>query len=134
MIAMNKFEILGEVATSPVSKTTSKGKPFMSFYVKADKETFDGTVIPNYFEVLTWSEKMMERLTVLLKGDPIYVEGSLSASAYTNRAGERKTAISLFLNNFSSERTKEAQEAPRDPLSFPPTEPTVTIDSDDLPF
>ena len=132
-----KFEILGEVATVPVEKTTAKGKQFMSFYVRYDALSFDeSAVIPNYYELLVWNDKAMERCKELVKGDPIYVEGPLKSSPYTNRAGERKTSISLFLGTFSSEHSEEVEAAinmARDPLSIP-AENTVSIDSSDLPF
>lgn len=136
MISEAKFTIVGEVASAPATKTTNNGKQFVSFYVRADKRKSDGSTYPNYYECLVWGEKLMERVKEeCIKGNPILVEGDISSSAYTNRAGERKTSISLFLGNFSTELSKEVQEAPRDDYSAPTqVAPHVDINSDDLPF
>lgn len=136
MISEAKFTIVGEVASEPATKTTNNGKQFVSFYVRADKRKGDGSTFPNYYECLVWSEKLMERVKAeCAKGNPILVEGDISSSAYTNRAGERKTSISLFLGNFSTETSNTTYTAPTDTYSEP-TEvaPHVDIDNYDLPF
>lgn len=134
MISVATFTIVGEVASNPSEKTTNNGKTFVSFYVRADKRKGDGSTFPNYYECLVWGEKLMERVKEeCIKGNPIVCTGDISSSAYTNRAGERKTSISLFLGNFSTELSNEVKTAPRD--TYEPTfESPVTITSDDLPF
>jgi single-stranded DNA-binding protein len=135
MIGMNRFEILGEVASAPVEKTTANGKRFVSFYVKSDKEKADGEKFPNYYEMLVWGDRLSERVKEhVIKGCPIFCEGSISASAYTNRAGERRTSISLFLGNFSTEQSAEMRNAPVDPYYSRPSAPVTDIDTSDMPF
>lgn len=135
-IGFSRFEILGEVASAPATKTTNNGKQFVSFYVMAEQEKADGTKYPNYYEMLVWGDRLMERVKEnVIKGCPIFAEGRVSASAYTNRAGERKTSISLFLSNFSTELSQEIKDAPRDTYTAPTqVAPSFEIDDDSLPF
>ena len=115
---MQKIYIIGNVCADPEERTTPNGKTVTNFTVavsrKADKDKTD------FFRCSAWGKTGEVCGQYLSKGKKVCVIGEVSARAYTDKQGEARASLEVFVQEveFLSPRSKEAP-APVSPSLYP---------------
>lgn len=136
---MQKLIIIGNVCADPEMRTTPNGKTVTNFTVavsrKGDKDKTD------FFRCAAWGKTGEVCGQYLGKGKKVCVVGEVSARAYTDKQGEAKASLEVFVTEveFLSPRNEEAPApAPQTnrvqkPTSFEDAQFEEITDGD-LPF
>lgn len=109
---MNRIVLIGNVCADPEERTTTSGKTVTNFTVavsrKADKDKTD------FFRCAAWGKTGEVCGQYLGKGKKVCVIGEVSARAYTDKQGEAKASLEVFVTEveFLSPRSEE-----REPVS-----------------
>lgn len=109
---MQKLIIIGNVCADPEMRTTPNGKTVTNFTVavsrKGDKDKTD------FFRCAAWGKTGEVCGQYLGKGKKVCVAGEVSARAYTDKQGEAKASLEVFVTEveFLSPRSEE-----REPVS-----------------
>jgi single-strand DNA-binding protein len=115
---MNKTIIIGNLTADPEMRTTPSGKTVANFTVavsrKGDKDKTD------FFRCAAWGKTGEVCGQYLGKGKKVCVVGEVSARAYTDKQGEAKASLEVFVTEveFLSPRSEEAP-APVSPSLYP---------------
>lgn len=115
---MQKLIIIGNVCADPEERTTPSGKTVTNFTVavsrKGDKDKTD------FFRCAAWGKTGEVCGQYLGKGKKVCVTGEVSARAYTDKQGEAKASLEVFVSEveFLSPRGEEAP-APASPSLYP---------------
>ena len=109
---MNRVTIIGNLTADPEMRSTPNGKTVTNFTVavsrKGDKDKTD------YFRCAAWGKTGEVCGQYLSKGKKVCVVGEVSARAYTDKQGEAKASLEVFVTEveFLSPRSEE-----REPVS-----------------
>lgn len=136
---MQKLILIGNLAADPEMRTTPNGKTVTNFTVavsrKGDKDKTD------FFRCAAWGKTGEVCGQYLSKGKKVCVVGEVSARAYTDKQGEAKASLEVFVTEVEllSPRGEEAP-APA-PQTNRAQKPTIfedaqftEINDGDLPF
>ena len=105
----NKVQLIGNVGNNPEIELTKNGKKFVKLSI-ATNNTYtnkEGEKIKDtqWHPVIFWGKKAEVAEKFILKGQEIYVEGSLNYRNYEDESGEKKYVFEiisselLLLNN-----------------------------------
>lgn len=106
---MNRLTIIGNLTADPEMRTTPNGKTVTNFTVavsrKGDKDKTD------YFRCAAWGKTGEVCGQYLGKGKKVCVTGEVSARAFTDRQGEAKASLEVFVAEveFLSPRGEERE-------------------------
>ena len=109
---MNKLTIIGNLTADPEMRATPNGKTVTNFTVavsrKGDKDKTD------FFRCAAWGKTGEVCGQYLSKGKKVCVVGEVSARAFTDKQGEAKASLEVFVTEvkFLSPRSEE-----REPVS-----------------
>lgn len=109
---MNRVVIIGRITADPEMRSTPNGKTVTNFTVavsrKGDKDKTD------FFRCAAWGKTGEVCGQYLSKGKKVCVVGEVSARAYTDKQGEAKASLEVFVTEveFLSPRSEE-----REPVS-----------------
>lgn len=109
---MNKLTIIGNLTADPEMRSTPNGKTVTNFTVavsrKGDKDKTD------FFRCAAWGKTGEVCGQYLSKGKKVCVVGEVSARAFTDKQGEAKASLEVFVTEveFLSPRSEE-----REPVS-----------------
>lgn len=109
---MQKIIVIGNLTADPEERTTPSGKTVTNFTVavarKGDKDKTD------FFRCAAWGKTGEVCGQYLSKGKKVCVTGEVSARAYTDKQGEAKASLEVFVTEveFLSPRGEE-----REPVS-----------------
>ena len=109
---MQKIYIIGNLTADPEMRATPNGKTVTNFTVavsrKGDKDKTD------FFRCAAWGKTGEVCGQYLGKGKKVCVVGEVSARAYTDKQGEAKASLEVFVTEveFLSPRSEE-----REPVS-----------------
>lgn len=95
-----KSTIVGHLGADPRSYTTREGKQVANFDVAVNELRSDGSEITTWYRVAAWNGLGAICAEHLAKGRKVLVTGSrLSATAWTDRAGNVRTTIEVTADN-----------------------------------
>lgn len=106
---MNRVTIIGRLTADPEMRTTPNGKTVTNFTVavsrKGDKDKTD------FFRCAAWGKTGEVCGQYLGKGKKVCVVGEVSARAYTDKQGEAKASLEVFVTEveFLSPRSEERE-------------------------
>lgn len=108
---MNRVTIIGRLTADPEMRTTPNGKTVTNFTVavsrKGDKDKTD------FFRCAAWGKTGEVCGQYLGKGKKVCVVGEVSARAYTDKQGEAKASLEVFVTEVEFLSPKgETNEAP----------------------
>jgi len=151
---MEKLQIIGNLTRDPELRTTTTGLSVCSFTVavnqkpsRAQREA--GQQPPaKFFRVSAWRELGENCSKYLAKGRKVYVEGTVSASAYTANDGKLSASLEMTADNveFLSSRgdTQDGGQSAGNAAQAPAAAPAAPaaaapagfteVDTDELPF
>lgn len=140
----NLVLIAGRLTREPNVAFTQKGQAVCRFDVAVNRRYLDQ--VSNewkddvvYVPVVVWGQAAERSKDRLKKGTPVYVEGRLTASEYTDKTGQTRRSLQITCrrlqileSGFSGGTGYDAQSAAHEDV------PTVDVDQpvaeDDVPF
>ncbi len=99
MASFNKITIVGYLGRDPELRFTPNGDAVCSFTVATTERRKDATGEPRdettWFRITVWRRQAEIANEYLSKGKQVYVEGRLRQTEYTDRDGNRRTALEV---------------------------------------
>jgi single-strand DNA-binding protein len=145
-MSFNKIIIVGHLGRDPELRYTTQGIPVCDFSVATSEKRKDSAgemqEITTWFRVTAWRRLAEIANQYLAKGRQVYVEGRLRQEEYTDREGNRRTALRVEAAeiHFLGGRGEEAAAASSGQGAKPTTtQPEDGADEappseDDIPF
>ncbi|HZS09797.1 MAG TPA: single-stranded DNA-binding protein [Blastocatellia bacterium] len=119
MASFNKITIVGYLGRDPELRYTPQGTAVCSFSVatteKRKDKTGEAQEQTTWFRVTLWGQQAEVAGQYLHKGRQVYVEGRLRQEEYTDREGNKRTALEVnatelhFLDSNKSADQSEGQ-------------------------
>ncbi|MCI0660197.1 MAG: single-stranded DNA-binding protein [Acidobacteria bacterium] len=147
MASFNKITIVGYLGRDPEIKYTPQGTAVCNFSIATTEKRKDRTGeaqdVTTWFRVTLWGRQAEVANQYLSKGKQVFVEGRLRQEEYTDRDGNRRTALEVngtdihFLGTKGDESGvgSASQSAQSQRPAGPPTGDDVDGPSDsDIPF
>ena len=105
MPSYNKVILMGNLTRDPEMKFLPSGESVTSFGLAMneqynDKETGEKKQSVNFVEIEAWGKQGEVVNEYLVKGSPIFLEGSLKYSSWETEGGEKRSRIKVRLNRF----------------------------------
>ncbi|MFN0088270.1 MAG: single-stranded DNA-binding protein [Blastocatellia bacterium] len=99
MASFNKIMIVGYLGRDPEIRYTPQGTAVCNFSIATSEKRKDKTGemqdITTWFRVTVWGRQAEVANQYLSKGRQVYVEGRLRMEEYTDRDGNRRTALEV---------------------------------------
>lgn len=128
-MAYNHVTLVGRLTAEPELRRTGNGKSVTSFRLAVDRPTQEKQT--DWLDIVAWEQKAEFAARNFTKGQEILVDGELQSRSYTDREGNKRTAVEVKANvlRFVGPRPEHRQE-PQPAAGF------VPIDDEDeqLPF
>lgn len=128
---MNRLEIIGRLTRDPEVRVTQDGQTTIArFGIAVDRRGKDQKA--DFFNVTAFNKTAQFAEKYLKKGTKIAIGGHLQQDEYTNRDGQKVTAVIIIADEVEFCESKKQEQPATDPNGFM-TVPD-TIDSEELPF
>lgn len=137
---MNQLNIVGNLCSDPVHRTTQSGVSVCTFTVAVNRHGPRDSQQPqaDFFRVTTWRGLADNCAKWLIKGKKVGVTGSISASAYMGRDNQPHASLDLnaddveFLSPANTVEQEQPAQAPQAPAPVPSG--FVQVEEEQLPF
>lgn len=99
---LNRTLLQGRIGTTPELRYTQNGTPVLDFRLASERDFKDknsGERATDWFSVICWGALAEFVHQYFDKGRMIVVDGRLQAREYTDRDGNRRTAVEVVANN-----------------------------------
>lgn len=94
---MNRLTIIGNLVRDPEMRTTQTGKDVCTFTVAVNKrKKINGQPDADFFRVSAWEERGRVCHQYLQKGRKVAVNGPVSVSTFTSKAGETRATLEVM--------------------------------------
>ena len=110
MAGLNRLTIVGNVGRDPEMRYTQAGVAVCSFSVAVTERWGQGEARQEkttWFRCSAWNKQAELANTLVKKGQQILVEGSIEASAYTDKSGAAAASLEVRVTNFQLLGRKE---------------------------
>ena len=136
---LNTVALMGRLAADPELKTTQSGIAVTSFRIAVDRtyQPKDQEKITDWIDVVAWRNTAEFVARYFHKGSMIAVQGSIQTRSYTDRDGNRRTAVEVVADNvfFGESKRDSAGGATKPAPSVSAPDDFEEISGDDeLPF
>lgn len=130
-MSINLITVAGRMATDPTTNMVND-ITCTSFSLASDSKLkdSDGSYITNFYRISAWRRLGENAAKYLHKGDAVTITGDVCIREYTDKNGQRRTAVQITASQIEyPPRKKEETGAPAVPAvqDAPP-------DDDELPF
>jgi single-strand DNA-binding protein len=131
---MQTIQIIGNLTSSPETRSTTSGVTVCSFTVAVDRKFKDqsGNKTTDFFRVNAWRQLGEMCGRYLDKGRKVYVRGELQARTYDDKKGT--TRMSLDVQADEVEFLSAKQEKHDEPKEEVDASGFESIDASDCPF
>lgn len=133
---INNVTIMGRLTAAPELKATSSGISVTSFCIAVDRRytPAGGEKATDFINCVAWRNTAEFVAKYFKKGDMIAVTGEIQTRGYTDRDGNKRTAVEVVINNasFCGSKSNGNNELAA-PSETEWADVTEEID-DDLPF
>ena len=139
---MDKTMVIGNLTADPVCRNvdTANGEAIVCNFSIAVNRYAGGNKTTKYYRVSCWNKQAENAGKYLKKGSKVYVSGTASARAFTNRDGILSASLEIDANEieYLSSR-QDASQNQEQPEPSPQTDPDGFMDipegaEDELPF
>lgn len=115
---LNKIAIMGRLTRDPELRRTQSGVAVTSFRIACDRDfkSQNGEKITDWIDVVAWKNTAEFASKYFTKGRMAIVEGRLQSRDWTDKDGNKRTAIEVVADNIyfgDSKRDSETQPAGR---------------------
>lgn len=117
----NRVIIAGNLTRDPELRTTQGGTTIAKFGVAINE--YAGKDKPKrvtFVNVTAFGSTAEAINTYLKKGDPIHIEGRLDFSEWTDKAGQKRTALGVVVDSFQfvGSKSRDDNSTPADGVPF----------------
>ena len=134
---LNKVILAGRMTADPELKTTPNGISVCSFSVAADRRYSKDNKQTDFINVVAWRSTAEFITKYFSKGNSICVCGSIQTRNYTDKNGNKRTAVEVVAEEATfCEGKKNTAEGAEMPEAEHYTQPEAYAEADDsdLPF
>lgn len=98
-MSFNKITLVGNLGKDPELRYTPQGTPVCSFSMATNERRKDQSGesqdITTWFKITLWGRQAETASQYLTKGQPVYIEGRLRTSEWTDRDGKTRTTLEV---------------------------------------
>lgn len=98
-MSFNKIILVGNLGKDPELRYTPQGTPVCDFSVATSEKRKDASgesqEVTLWFKVTFWGRQAEVASQYLTKGKPVYIEGRLRTSEWTDREGKNRTSLEV---------------------------------------
>ncbi|MEW6012112.1 MAG: single-stranded DNA-binding protein [Elusimicrobiales bacterium] len=135
----NQVIITGRLVRDPEFRSTQKGTTVCFFDIASnrrykDQATGEWKDDTTFVPVNAWGQIADRCKDKIKKGTPVYIEGRLAASEYTNKEGNKVRRLKIVVNKIQIlETTKEDSKSESDAIESENTDKASESD-EEIPF
>jgi single-strand DNA-binding protein len=97
----NHIVLVGRLVADPELRQTQDGTPVTSFRIAVNRpKGRSGQEQTDFFGVSVWRQRAEVAAKYLQKGKPVLVAGRLQIREYTDREGNKRTAVEVTADDF----------------------------------
>ncbi len=146
-MSFNKITLVGNLGRDPELKYTPQGNPVCHFTMATNERRRDRTGeqqdITTWFRVTLWGRQAETAAQFLTKGRPVYIEGRLRLSEWTDPEGRVRQTLEVNATDMQfiggrqdedSHSAAPARETRSAPAKASDDEPSPDLSDDDIPF
>lgn len=112
-MSFNKITLVGNLGKDPELRYTPQGTPVCSFSMATNERRKDQSGesqdITTWFKVTLWGRQAETASQYLTKGQPVYIEGRLRTSEWTDRDGKPRTTLEVHATDMQFLSSGNAQ-------------------------
>lgn len=137
MSNFNKVLLMGNLTRDPEMRYTQGGTALCKFGMAVNRK-YGEKETTLYIDLTAWAQQGENINKYCHKGDPLFVEGRLEYETWENKDGDKRSKISVTVENFQlmhgRDRKRQPDSAP--PRRQPPPEQRELTDEDydKIPF
>lgn len=113
---LNRITIMGRLTADPELRQTESGISVISFGIACERSyvTKGKERETDFFNVSAWRSTADFISQYFQKGDAIIIDGALQSRKYTDKEGNKRTAIDIVANqvHFAGSKRDKSTEAP----------------------
>ena len=128
---MNNINIAGTIGRDAEIRYLSNGDPVASFSV-ADNQGKDKE--PIWWRASLFGKRATSLQPYLVKGQQVTISGSVSENSFTDKDGNKRTAMDVRVNDIALQGGKREAAQPAKKESYTPSDMDFANDSDHIPF
>jgi len=131
MSDINIVSVSGRLVAKPEVKYAKTGTAVCNFSIcvsNYDKQA-EKKEKPNFFNCVCFGHTAEALVKYRDQGDSIFVAGILQQETWTNKEGQKRTAVKIIVNHIVFGRAKKSEQS-----SAPAEEKTEPKEPQDLPF
>lgn len=128
-MAYNHVTLVGRLVSDPQLRRTGTGKAVTSFRLAVDRPTQEKQT--DWLDIVSWESKAEFAARNFRKGQEVLVDGELQSRSYTDKDGNKRTAVEVKANvlRFVGSRAEQEPEAQQGGFT-----PVDDDEDEDLPF
>jgi single-strand DNA-binding protein len=148
MASFNKIIIVGYLGRDPIIRYTPSGEAVCDFSVATTERRKDQSGEfqdhTTWFKIVIWGKRAELANQFLTKGKQVYIEGRLRQQEYTDRDGNRRTALEVTASDFQFLGAKGDEVGSGAPTITPAVNPVrpptndisdePSVNDDEIPF
>lgn len=110
-MAYNHVVLVGRLVAAPELRQTGSGKSVTSFRLAVDRPTSEKNT--DFLDVVAWEQKAEFAARNFGKGQEVLVDGELQTRSWTDKDGNKRTAVEVKANVLRFVGSRIQQEAPQ---------------------
>ena len=108
-MAFNKVILIGNLTTDPELKQSTSGVSVCSFNIAVNRKyNKDGKNEVDFIGIVAWRQQAEFISKYFKKGQPILVCGQIQTRSYTDKQGNKRTAVEVVADEISFVGNKES--------------------------
>jgi single-strand DNA-binding protein len=129
-MAYNHVTLVGRLVADPELRRTGNGKPVTSFRLAVDRPTKEKQT--DWLDIVAWEQKAEFAARNFRRGQEVLVDGELQSRSYTDKDGNKRTAVEVKANvlRFVGSRAEQEPEPEAQQGGFTP----IDDEDEQLPF
>lgn len=131
----NHIVLVGRLVADPELRQTQDGTPVTSFRIAVNRpKGRSGQEQTDFFGVSVWRQRAEAAAKYLQKGRPVLVSGRLQIREYTDREGNKRTAVEVSADDFQFMDSKPVGDNGGSPRQAAATTSTTSSDLPEYEF
>ena len=136
-MALNRITIMGRLVADPEVRTVGDDVHVTTVRIAVDRDRVNketGDRDADFFDVVAWRGSCDFIAKNFCKGDPIVVDGRLQSRSWTDKDGNKRTAIEIIAENLYFGGPKKASGGQETATQTTKQNPPAQQDDGELPF
>ena len=130
MASLNKVILMGNMTRDPELRQTASGVSVCSFSIAVNRPYKSGEQqAVDFIDCVAWRQAAEFVSRYFRKGSSIIIDGHIETRSYTDRVGNKRTAVEIIVNEASFGANKAAEGE-----NFAPSAQTAAQPTDNTPY